>query len=78
MKILVTMKNPDSLDEAIQAAVKSDLDLIEGIDDDEREVLTASREKAAHMICGKWFRYGEYLTVEVDTDNDTITVVGNK
>lgn len=26
-------------------------------------------------LCKKWFEYGEYLTVEIDTDAKTCTVV---
>jgi hypothetical protein len=29
------------------------------------------------FISGKWMRYGEYLTVEFDTDDGTATVVPN-
>jgi len=29
-------------------------------------------------MCIKWFKYSEYLTVEIDTEKDTIVVVPNR
>lgn len=34
----------------------------------------ARREKVA-KLCSKWFRYGEYLAVEIDTEAGTCTVL---
>ncbi len=72
MKFRVTMKDPDTLHEAIgQAALATDLPL----DEDEREAVLSVREKKLADSCRRWFEYGECLTVEVDTDAGTCVVV---
>ncbi len=62
MKFQVTMKAPDALYEAIRQAV-----LKAPEDDDLRQELI---EK-----CERWFKWGEYLTVEIDTEAMTCQVV---
>lgn len=65
MKFKVTMKDPDTLYDAIHEAVK------EQVEDLARE----SRKNKIGTLCGQWFEWGEYLTVEIDTDAKTCTVV---
>lgn len=73
MKFKVTMKDPDTLHDAITEAVKEEVNQL--LDDpDEREALQETREKKVHDICKEWFEYGEYLTVEIDTESKTIRV----
>lgn len=74
MKFQVQMKDPDTLGDAIDDAVKDDLAKIEGLTDEDREALFDSRRVAARDIADRWFKYGEYLTVEIDTDAKTATV----
>ena len=40
------------------------------------ELPTDCREEANYTLA-KWFEYGEYLTVEIDTDTETIKVLEN-
>lgn len=74
MKFKVTMKDPDTLYDAIYDAVEEELLEIKELDDDERENVSETRRKAIQKICGKWFKYSEYLTVEIDTEAKTATV----
>lgn len=75
-KFQVTMKDPDKLHDACQEAVKAELEGIEGIDSAEKEALLDARyEKLSAYCCSKWFEWGEYLTVEIDTEAGTCTVV---
>lgn len=74
MKFKVMMKNPDALDEAIDEAVEASLDNTP-VSEDEREMLAESRRDEIRTLCGKWFEYGEYLRVEVDTVAETCTIV---
>lgn len=73
MKFTVKMKCPDSLDYAIMEAVASlkfadmDYDYIQDL----REAATAE----ANSVCRQWFKYGELLTVEIDTDAKTCVVL---
>lgn len=72
MKFQVTMKDPDTLFDAIQDAVAETL---ETMPEDEAEAVREIRENKAHEVASEWFKYGEYLTVEIDTEEKTIRVV---
>jgi len=72
----VTMKDPDVLYEAINDALKEDLSGFD--DDDEREAIKEVRYEKIDAIASKWFQYGEYLTVEIDTKLNTIKVIENE
>lgn len=74
MKFRVSMKDPDSLSDAIKEAARADVERL-GLADDEKEDLIETRREKAAEVCRAWFRYGEYLTVEIDTDAKTCTVV---
>ena len=73
MKFKVTMKDPDTLHDAIADAVK-ELSITE-LSDDEMEAVRETRKESIGNICAEWFSYGEYLTVEIDTDAKTCIVV---
>lgn len=73
MKFTVMMKDPDVLHDAIDEVI-ANLH-VEGLDADELEDVKESRKNKVRDLCGKWFRYGEYLAVEIDTDAETCTVV---
>ena len=73
MKFLVSFKDPDSLGESIAEAVSATIP--DGTPDDEHEALQELREERTRAFCYKFFKYGEYLTVEIDTDAGTCTVV---
>lgn len=74
MKFKVTMKDPDTLGDAINDAVREDIAKIPGLTGEDRETLFENRREAVSKITAKWFEYGEYLAVEIDTDAHTATV----
>lgn len=74
MKFKVHMKDPDTLHDAIKAAVREELNKTD-LPEDEKELLEESRQEKISDICRKWFEYGEYLTVEIDTEQETCAVV---
>ena len=78
MKFRVTMKDPDTLCDAITDAVESSVAQMPDLDQEEREAVREKRRDTVSDVCGAWFRYGEYLTVEIDTDAKTCVVVPNK
>lgn len=78
MKFQVTMKDPDSLGDAVKEAAEEQLATIEGIDADEKESLIEGRAAKLSDFACKWMEYGEYITVEFDTDAGTATVVPGK
>lgn len=77
MRFQVTMKDPDTLHDAIDDAVKKDPSLA-GLDADEKEAVVEVRRDKLHELARRWFEYGEYLTVEIDTDTKTCTVIPRK
>ncbi len=80
MKIRVTMKNPDTLHDAIADAAKEFIDSLayaEKFDEEEKAHLIESRKERWAAIAKKWFQYGEYLTVEIDADAETCVVIPN-
>ena len=68
MKIRVTFKMPDAVDDAIGYAVK---DAMDDNPKQDEEALVGAAKKA----CAKWFEYGEYVVVEVDTKDGTCVVL---
>lgn len=75
MKIRVTMKDPDCLHNAVREQVKTEIDKLTGLFETERDHLVEDRIEHINRGCSKWFRYGEYLTVEIDTEAGTCVVV---
>lgn len=70
----VTMKDTDVLQDAATDAVDEQLKLSE-LPEDEQEALRELRVEKCLDVAGRWFEYGEYLTVEIDTEKNTIRVV---
>lgn len=75
MKVQVQMKAPDTLDDAIKDAVKRSFDGMGPLEDDEVYALAEVRHAKAKEVCLQWFKRGEYLTVEIDTELGTCTVI---
>lgn len=75
MKFQVQMKDPDTLHDAIADAVDADVRKTAGLSEDEIEVVKNERSDKVRAQCAKWFEYGEYLSVEIDTDAGTCTVL---
>jgi hypothetical protein len=61
MKIIISLKTPDAVFTAIRQ------NLAEGDEDTDYDTL--------YNLCSTWFKYGEYLSVEVDTEQKTCTVL---
>jgi len=73
MQFRVTMKTPDALEEALTEAVVQS-----GISGDSGEDIYCKQVDAIQdttALCRKWFEHGECLTVEIDTEAQTCTVV---
>jgi len=73
----VTMKDTDVLDDGIDEALDKWF-LTSGLPEDEQEEIREIRHEKASDVAGQWFRYGEYLTVEIDTEKETIKVIRNE
>lgn len=72
MKFTVKMKCPDALERAIEEAAEDEVgDIGESEEADiEYERLVEVAKKAA----AKWFKWGEYIEVSIDTDKETCVV----
>lgn len=77
MKFRVTMKDPDGVQDSLDdAALTRATELASPeMDADERKSLVESSRTKVGEAISKWFEYGEYLTVEIDTEAKTCVVV---
>lgn len=78
MKFKVTMKDPDTPYDAIRDAVRDEVQTMENVDAEEKESISEIRYQRYAKTASKWFKYGELLTVEIDTDAETCVVVPNQ
>ncbi len=74
MKFIVTMKDPDGLDIAIDDAIQEDESLLE-LAKDEQKAVIATRKQNMRDAARRWFEYGEYIRVEIDTEDNTCKVL---
>jgi len=77
MKFRVQLKDPDCLSDAIADAVDDRVDAM-GLPGDEAEAVKERRITKVSDLCDEWFRYGEYLLIEIDTDAKTCVVLSAK
>lgn len=75
MKFTITMKDPDGYYDCFQDAVKSEVQAIPGLSQAERDAILEVRKENVGEVLSRWFEYGEYLRVEVDTDAGTAIVL---
>ena len=73
MKFNITMKDPDGFYESVKNAVEESLPT--GLSSGERSNLLEDRMEKVEESLERWFEYNEYVTIEVDTDNNTATVL---
>lgn len=70
MKFLVTLKDPDGIYDCVYDAVNETRP--PDITDDEWEEI---RSRRMSQITGRWFKYGDYCTIEIDADQNTARVL---
>jgi nitrogen regulatory protein PII-like uncharacterized protein len=78
MKFQITMKDPDGVYDCMKDAAKEAAEQVTGVDEDEREGLVETKMEKIQKLAKQWFEYGEYLTVEIDTEAKTCVVVPRK
>lgn len=72
--IRVTLKDPDTMYDAVQEYVEEELKKSD-LPEDEQEAVKELREEKYREACYVFFEYGEYLTIDIDTDKQTATVI---
>lgn len=75
MKIRITLKDPDGVDLACDDFVESVLNEKGELDEEERELLGDHQRDKFKQLTKKFIEYGEYVTIEIDTDKGTAVVV---
>jgi hypothetical protein len=73
MKLRIVMKNPDVLGTSLTKALLIEAEE-KGIPEDEKaDWVESEREELAEKM-KKWFKHGEYIHLEIDTDTMVATV----
>lgn len=75
MKITITLKDPDGVIDSINDCLKDEVRSIEGLSDDEKEDLIETRREEVNEKLSKFIEYGEYVTIEFDTELLTARVL---
>jgi hypothetical protein len=75
MKFRITFKDPDGVSNSLHDAAKDSARSTSGLTEKEMRALAESREEEFGEFLRKWIQYGEYVTIEFDTDADTAVVV---
>lgn len=76
MRFTVTMKDPDARYEAVREAMKAERKKLAGtLLPSEINAVVELREEQATEFAGQFMQYGEYLSVEFDTEAGTATVL---
>jgi monoamine oxidase len=75
MKVQVTFKTPDATDDAILAEVERLLAMEAKTPDAEGEGAADDMYHDARKALKRWVKYGEYVTVEFDTEAGTAVVL---
>ena len=73
MKFTVPMKTPDAVYYAIDSAIDSEM-VNRHISDADGSIRMEMRLELEVML-SKWFKFGECATIEIDTDNETASVL---
>jgi hypothetical protein len=74
MKIKIIFKDPDALQECVADGVRQKFERGDMSDEEASAVLNL-RETHVLELAEKWFQWGEYLKVEIDTEAETCTVI---
>lgn len=78
IKVIVSFKDPDVLQDAVKEAVKASVCDLTLCEDELDEIIDIRTQKVLNII-QPWFRYGEYVDLEVDVDlvskTSTVTVL---
>ena len=75
MKIVISMKNPDCVSDAVrEAAIEF---LSKKYRWDPLEETIQAKEKSIQKALAKWIEYEEYINVEFDLEKGTATVLKN-
>lgn len=75
MKIIMHLKDPDGVYESIREEAESQVSQMTGLRQNEKESIIENRHEEISERLQKWIQYGEYITIEFDTEENTATVI---
>lgn len=74
MKFTITMKDPDGVYTSVHEAASESVEEMDFEDPDEELDIVERREEKINTFIQSWIEYGEYVTLEFDTEAGTCTV----
>lgn len=74
MKLRIVMKDPDGVSNSVSDAVHDSVNEL-GLPRNESDAVLEARMETVNRVLQRWFRWNEYVTIEVDTDTGTAVVV---
>ncbi len=77
VKFTVTFKSPDGVSDSIGSEAERYREYLseDGLSEEEIEELVDEREHEMQAEAERWFRHAEYVTIELDTEAHTATVI---
>lgn len=76
MKFKITLKDSYGVQASLRDASEQWADKVTGLETEEHDdIVRAIRRAKLEQIIGKWFKYSEYVTLEIDTAAGTCVVV---
>ena len=75
MKIKMQLKDPDGVYESIREAAEKQVSEMTGLRESEKESIIENRHEEISEQLEKWIEWGEYITIEFDTETATATVL---
>ena len=75
MKFCITFKSPDCVSDCLEFEANEHANSIDGITGREREMICENRLIELREAIKPWIDWEEYITVEIDTEAGTCTVL---
>lgn len=80
MKLRITLKDPDALyecvrDQVVNALPEEEREEYDRMNSREQNMFIMDRVEEAQDAAREWMLYGEYITVEIDTEARTCQVI---
>jgi hypothetical protein len=75
MKIKIQLKDPDGVYDSIKEAARKSVREIKELTEEEQSALEEKRHQDLASKCRKWIEYGEYVTIEIDTETGEAIVL---
>jgi hypothetical protein len=76
MKIRVTVKSPDGIDDSVKEAIRDSVNYM-CLNGEETDAVANIRYENTWQILKKWIRFREYITIEFDTELMEAKIIEN-